>query len=77
MGSLSLWHWVIVIRVIVMLCSAARQDLRADGRRGEGHQDLQEGNGRGRRGGASPRPSSTTPSAPMASEPAEKKAKVG
>ena len=47
MGSLSIWHWMIVI-VVVLLLLRPRQDFRPDGRRRAGHQGLQEGHGRRR-----------------------------
>ena len=47
MGGMSIWHWIIV-GIDRDAAVRARQDFRADGRRRQGHQGLQEGHGRGR-----------------------------
>ena len=62
MGSFSIWHWIIVIGLILRALRP-RQGLRADGRRGQGHQELQEGHGRGRDVAEPPRRSPHDPGA--------------
>ena len=51
MGSLSVWHWLMFLAVALLMFRRQRQDLLDHGRRGQGHQELQEGHGGGRRAG--------------------------
>ncbi len=43
MGSMSIWHWIIVLAVGLLVVRRARQDFRPDGRLRQGHQVVQEG----------------------------------
>ena len=46
MGSFSLFHWIVVLLVILVFFWPG-QDLRDDGRFRQGHPQLQEGHGGG------------------------------